>query len=69
MKKGTTIFVEGKLRTRSWEDKDKNKRYTTEIIGDNISILNQRRDDNTQASATDNTATTGHNATADDLPF
>ena len=69
LKKGTTIFVEGKLRTRSWEDKDKNKRCTTEIIGDNISILNQRRDDNNQASATDNTATTGHNATADDLPF
>ncbi len=69
LKKGTTIFVEGKLRTRSWEDKDKNKRSATEIIGDNVSILNQRRDDSAQSSVTDNAATSGHNAVANDLPF
>src|SRR3990172_7277245 len=31
VKKGSLIYIEGKLQTRSWEDKDGNKRYTTEI--------------------------------------
>jgi single-strand DNA-binding protein len=39
LKKGCTILVEGKLKTRTWEDKDKNKRYTTEVYGDSITIL------------------------------
>jgi len=39
LKKGNTILVEGKLKTRTWEDKDKNKRYTTEVYGDSITIL------------------------------
>lgn len=48
LKKGNTILVEGKLRTRSWEDKDKNRRYTTEIYGDSITILiGNKREENT----------------------
>lgn len=39
LKKGYTVYVEGKLRTRSWEDKEKNKRYATEVVADNISIV------------------------------
>lgn len=78
LKKGNTILIEGKLRTRSWEDKDKNKRYTTEIVGDNISIVNnasnQRREEgnsgvgNTGANATAETAN-ATTSTTDDLPF
>ena len=34
LKKGSKIFVEGKLQTRDWEDKDGNKRYTTEVVAD-----------------------------------
>ena len=34
VKKGTLVSVEGKLQTRDWEDKDGNKRYTTEVIAD-----------------------------------
>ena len=46
LKKGFTILVEGKLKTRTWEDKDKNKRYTTEVYGDSITILiGNRRED------------------------
>jgi single-strand DNA-binding protein len=37
--KGKQIYVEGKLQTRSWEDKDGNKRYTTEIRADVIRLL------------------------------
>ena len=76
LKKGNTILIEGKLRTRSWEDKDKNKRYTTEIVGDNISIVstaNSRREENpnpVQNTATPTEVNTAAAASAtDDLPF
>ncbi len=39
LKKGNLIYVEGKLKTRSWEDKDGNTRYTTEVVGDNMTML------------------------------
>ena len=38
-RKGKQIFVEGKLQTRQWDDKDGNKRYTTEIKADRITLL------------------------------
>lgn len=38
-KKGKQVYVEGKIRTRSWEDKDKVKRYTTEINADTVQFL------------------------------
>ena len=37
--KGKQIYVEGRLQTRSWDDKDGNKRYTTEIRGDRVVLL------------------------------
>ena len=37
--KGKQIYVEGKLQTRQWDDKDGNKRYTTEIKADRITLL------------------------------
>ena len=36
---GRQVYVEGRLRTRSWEDKDGNKRWMTEIIADNVQFL------------------------------
>ncbi len=39
LKKGSLIFLEGRIRTRQWEDKEGNKRYTTEILGDNFQML------------------------------
>jgi single-strand DNA-binding protein len=44
LKKGNSIFIEGKIRTRDWTDKDGNKRYTTEIIADNMVMLGSRRE-------------------------
>jgi single-strand DNA-binding protein len=44
LKKGNSIYVEGKIRTRDWTDKDGNKRYTTEIVGDNMVMLGSKRD-------------------------
>ena len=37
--KGKQIYVEGKLQTRQWDDKDGNKRYTTEIKADRVTLL------------------------------
>ena len=39
LSKGRQCFVEGKLQTRSWDDKDGNKRYTTEIVATSIQFL------------------------------
>ncbi|HOV11313.1 MAG TPA: single-stranded DNA-binding protein [Bacteroidales bacterium] len=44
LKKGNTIYLEGKIRSRSWDDKEGNKRYTTEIIGDNMTMIGGRRE-------------------------
>lgn len=40
--KGSLVHIEGSLRTRSWEDKDKNKRFMTEIIASNLVMLDKR---------------------------
>ena len=42
IKKGAQIFVEGKIRTRSWADQTGAKRYTTEIVADNIRLLDRK---------------------------
>jgi single-strand DNA-binding protein len=42
--KGSLVFIEGRLRTRNWEDKDKVKRFSTEIVGDNLVMLDKRKD-------------------------
>jgi len=47
LKKGNSVYIEGKIRTRDWTDKDGNKRYTTEIIADNMVMLGGRRDQGT----------------------
>jgi single-strand DNA-binding protein len=39
LKKGSQVYVEGKLRTRSWDDQNGNKRYTTEILAENMTML------------------------------
>jgi single-strand DNA-binding protein len=42
--KGSLVYIEGRLRTRSWEDKDKNRRFQTEIVGENLVMLEKRKD-------------------------
>ena len=39
LKKGSSIYVEGKIRNRKWEDKDGNTRYNTEVLADNMTML------------------------------
>lgn len=42
LRKGSQVYIEGKLRTRKWQDRDGNDRYTTEIIADEMQMLGGR---------------------------
>lgn len=42
--KGSLVYIEGRLKTRSWEDKDGNKKFATEVVGDNLIMLDKRSD-------------------------
>lgn len=80
--KGSLIYLEGRIRTRTWEDKDKNRRFSTEIIGDNLVMLDKRKEHNDLPNAEGLTGETNGFAdmnfdtnspapgiTKDDLPF
>ena len=81
VKKGTQVYIEGRIRTRSWDDRDGNKRYTTEIVADNMQLMGKRGDTGAgpatmQDTGPENTAAqeptekpTPENEGADDLPF
>ena len=43
LKKGSQVYIEGRLQTREWEDKDGNKRYTTEIIANTVQFLDSKK--------------------------
>jgi single-strand DNA-binding protein len=76
LKKGMQVYIEGKLRTRQWQDKDGVTRYTTEVVADNLQMLG-RKDDNTsstpaeQSSNPQTSSPTIDDAAneVDDLPF
>ncbi len=50
VRKGSQLFIEGKIRTRSYDDREGNKRYITEIIADNMQMLGRRPDSQTEDS-------------------
>jgi single-strand DNA-binding protein len=42
--KGSLVYIEGRLRTRSWEDKEGIRKFATEVVGDNLIMLDKRTD-------------------------
>jgi len=48
LRKGTQVYVEGKIRSRSWEDQSGQKRYTTEIVADVVRLLGRKSDNEQQ---------------------
>lgn len=70
LKKGDKVYVEGKLRTRSWE-KDGVTRYTTEVLVYNLTMLGRASSqiNETTTAATVNQANQSSPAEGDDLPF
>ena len=81
LKKGQKIYVEGSLRTRQWEDRDGNKRYSTDIRADRIEFVDSRGEgggrrsggeDGTQPSSHPEQGSPGGGSddlTEDDIPF
>lgn len=51
LKKGSLVYIEGKLKTRSYEDENKVKHYTTEIVADNMTMLGGRNEKSDQPVA------------------
>ena len=71
LKKGNSVYIEGRLRTRSWEDKDGVTRYTTEIMCDSLEMLGKKSDNSENAIDNNSNAATPpvQDAPDDDLPF
>jgi len=76
VKKGSQLYIEGRIKTRAWDDKEGNKRYTTEIVGDNMQMLGKRSDSSADStppegeiSEGDLEDSNGPPEETDDLPF
>ncbi len=60
--KGSLVFIEGKLKNRNWEDAQKIKRYATEIVADNMVMLDKKKEGDYTGNGTENPAAkTGEN--------
>ena len=68
LKKGDRVYLEGKIRTRKWNDKDGNQRFTVEIVADTFTIINRKRDGKTDENGTAAEAPAVESA-GSDLPF
>ncbi len=60
--KGSLVYIEGRLRTRSWEDKEGNKKFATEVVGDNLIMLDKRSDGHSSHGPTHSENAEGFNA-------
>ncbi|RPD40230.1 single-stranded DNA-binding protein [Chitinophaga barathri] len=66
--KGSLVYIEGRLRTRSWEDKEGNKKFATEVVGDNLVMLDKRMDVNNGDHPVSHHHTTGPATTPTGAP-
>jgi single-strand DNA-binding protein len=69
LKKGSQIYVEGKLKTRKWTDKDGVEKYTTEIIVDNMSMLGSKPESQPARKQADKPRAKEELYPDDDIPF
>lgn len=70
LKKGSQVFVQGRMQTRKWQDKEGNDRYSTEIVADRMQMLGGKRDEAPKSEGTP--AAKGGNTfdeMSDDIPF
>ena len=73
LSKGKQVYVEGRLQTRDWEDRDGNKRYTTEIVASDVQFLGAR--DGSEPAGPRGSSSTGIQGMPpqgpgdDDIPF
>ena len=80
LKKGQKVYIEGKLKTRSWQDQDGNNRYSTEIITDNLTMLGNNNSNDSKSNFEEQQSTNNDSKKSpekefsapgedDDLPF
>ena len=76
LNKGSRVYIEGRIQTRSWEDKEKNKRYITEIRADSMVMLSGKSDEArpeksaaAAAAASSDGGSVEPEITDDDIPF
>ena len=49
--KGSLVYIEGRLRTRNWDDKEGHRKFATEVVGDNLIMLDKRTDGGTHTDS------------------
>ena len=74
LSKGKTVYIEGRLQTRKWQDKSGNDRYTTDIVGDKMQMLSAKGErssggDSSSAAKTGSTSYEEPPFQDDDIPF
>ena len=76
LSKGRQVYIEGKLQTRSWQDREGNKRYSTEVQADNMVMLGGRSEEGQAVAPAQPAAAVGSDSGAssgtnddDDIPF
>ena len=71
LKKGQLVYLEGKLQTRNWEDKDGVKRYTTEVLCEMFTMLGRKMDNGGESQVSPGTSNDSdeNDSDDDDLPF
>lgn len=80
VQKGTQLYIEGKIKTRSYDDKNGVKKYVTEIYADNLELLGRKSDGDSQHSSNDYSSnnqqpsapaapSVDNSSEVDDLPF
>lgn len=62
--KSSLVYIEGRLHTRSWDDKDGHRKFITEVVGDNLIMLDKRTD----TGIGNRESSTGEGAGGDDIP-
>ena len=69
LKKGSSVYIEGRIRNRKWEDKEGNTRYNNEILADNMTMLGGRSNDSNQDIGSNQNTSKSEDSSENDLPF
>ena len=73
--KGSSVYIEGKIQTRKWQDKEGKDRWTTEVLGNQLTMLGSRNSSDSSEEVSNSSDTpfpeddSGPGLTDDDIPF
>lgn len=69
LKKGRPVYVEGRLKTRKWQDKDGKDNYTTEIVAESLQLMGENPAKGSRSRAGDDLPPSGGDGLDDDVPY